>query len=86
MGRNNTIDETSEEHQRRLNRERQQRYHRNMDSEGSTGLEKKYLDFRHFNMFRHYGKSSDLVEYISTVEMLKCLLKPYLSTNNSIKV
>ncbi|CAJ0832663.1 7721_t:CDS:2 [Entrophospora sp. SA101] len=39
MGRNNTIDETSEEHQRRLNRERQQRYHRNMDSEGSTGLE-----------------------------------------------
>ncbi|CAJ0845302.1 11524_t:CDS:1, partial [Entrophospora sp. SA101] len=31
--------ETSEEHQRRLNRERQQRYHRNMDSEGSTGLE-----------------------------------------------
>nr|CAG8624165.1 10697_t:CDS:2 [Entrophospora candida] len=39
MGRNNTIDETSEEHQRRLNRERQQRYHRNMDSEGSTGLD-----------------------------------------------
>ena len=28
------------------------------------------LDFRHFNMFRHYGKLSDLVEYISTVECL----------------
>ena len=37
MDRNNTIGETSEERQQRLNRERQQRYRKNK-REGSTGL------------------------------------------------